>query len=408
VARWLRTLQAQLMLWAVLPLTFVIIALAFTGVYAHQRAMRDFVIARNLDVARLIARVIENGLALGTIDTEGQEIQPWLQPLMAEQDSAIAVLDGSGHVLARSEAIQAEQDLSSTPYGADILSRFPGSPNGGAFTIPGTGQDALLVAFAPVQGSDWTVMVEEPVTEVIGPVLRLSSLAPAVAAGAGIVSLLVLASGWRTIVRPLRQLSQAAGQVSWGDFSAITRPVGGVQEIRDLHSALTEMAERVSSYEGSIRDYLQAMTSGQEAERARLAREIHDGPVQELIALGQRAEMAQRMLTRGQDEQASAVLEELRQAEYATVAELRRMIGALRPAYLEDLGFLPALEVLVKQAAKQDESDIHLETSGQVVRLAPETELAAYRIAQEALSNAVQHARALLLQRSMRRRDTSA
>ena len=40
--RWFRSLQAQLFLWAVLPITFAIIALAFTGVYAHQQTMRDF------------------------------------------------------------------------------------------------------------------------------------------------------------------------------------------------------------------------------------------------------------------------------------------------------------------------------------------------------------------------------
>jgi two-component system sensor histidine kinase DegS len=136
------------------------------------------------------------------------------------------------------------------------------------------------------------------------------------------------------------------------------------------------------------------MTQGQEAERARLARELHDGPVQDLIALGQRAEMVQRLLERGDVEEVEAMLEELRRAELSTVEELRRLIGALRPTYLEDLGFIPALEMLVRQVAESTTARVEFTKVCADQRLPPEVELAAYRIAQEALNNALQHAQA--------------
>ena len=136
------------------------------------------------------------------------------------------------------------------------------------------------------------------------------------------------------------------------------------------------------------------MTRAQEEERARLGRELHDGPVQDLIALGQRAEMTQRLVQRGETEQAQALLEELRRAEHETVEELRRLIGALRPIYLDDLGFLPALEMLVRQASERTSSRVRLEAGEGMPRLPAEVELAAYRIAQEALNNALQHAHA--------------
>jgi signal transduction histidine kinase len=239
---------------------------------------------------------------------------------------------------------------------------------------------------------DWTVIAWEPVEDLIGPILRLSSLAPVVAAGAAALSLLILGFGWRTIVHPLRRLAMAAEQVSWGEFSAITGSVGGVQEIHDLQQALVDMTDRIRGYEAGMRDYLAAMTKGQEGERARLARELHDGPVQDLIALGQRAEMAQRLVERGDAEEAGVLLSELRSAELATLSELRRLIGALRPAYLEDLGFIPALEMLVRHVAEQTDARVQLEKVCADQRLAPEAELAAYRIAQEALNNAVNHA----------------
>ena len=387
--RWLRSLHTQLFLWAVLPVTFVIIGLAFTGVYAHQREMRDFVAERDLALARLAAWIVEDGLAHGTVGADGSGLAAWMTPVVAGQPGVVIVVDGEGRALAHPDPQQVGVNLGTDPGVVAALERREG-----AIIVTGQDDEPVLVAFAPVCGTDWVVLVQESVEGLIGPILRLSSLAPIVAVGAGILSLLILTFGWRTIVRPLQGLARSAEQVSWGDYSAISEPVGGVQEVQDLHRALAEMVERIQGYEAGMRDYLGAVTRGQEAERARLARELHDGPVQELIALGQRAEMAQRMVERGETEQAQALLEALRLAELETVAELRRLIGALRPIYLEDLGFLPALEMLVRQTAGRTPARVRLEREGSVHRLAPEVELAAYRIAQEALNNALQHAQA--------------
>jgi len=398
VRRWVRSLHAQLLLWAVLPVTFVIIALAFTGVYAHQRAMRDFVAERNLAMARLTARMVEDGLAHGVVGADGRGLVAWMMPLVGDQPGTVLVVDGAGQALAHPDPQRVGADLGDAPGVVEALrqcpSSAPGGGSGGAVIVPGAEEGPVLVVCVPVGGTDWVVLVQESVEELVGPILRFSSLAPVVAVGAGVISLLILTFGWRTIVRPLQELARAAGQVSWGDFSAIAEPVGGVQEVQDLHQALEEMVERIRGYEAGMRDYLGAVTRGQEAERARLARELHDGPVQELIALGQRAEMAQRLVARGETDRAQMLLEELRSSELGTVEDLRRLIGALRPVYLEDLGFLPALEMLVQQAAERTTAQVRLEREGSIRRLVPEVELAAYRIVQEALNNALQHARA--------------
>jgi signal transduction histidine kinase len=394
--RWLRSLHAQLFLWAVLPVTFVIIALAFTGVYTHQRTMRDFVAERDLSLVHMTARMVEDGLAHGVIGADGSGLAAWLQPLISDQPeiAVLIVVDREGRALTHPDPQQIGADLKNDLGVAEILQQYPAPGSGGTVIVPDEEEEPVLVAFAPVRGTEWVVLVREPVEELIGPILRLSSLAPVVAVGAGVLSLLVLTFGWRTIVRPLQELSGAASQVSWGDSSAISESVGGVQEVQDLHQALAEMVERIRSYEAGMRDYLGAVTQGQEAERARLARELHDGPVQELIALGQRAEMAQRLVERGESERVQALLEETRRDGLETVAELRRIIGALRPIYLDDLGFLPALEMLVQQTAERTAARIRLEKGDAIHRCAPEVELAAYRIAQEALNNALQHAQA--------------
>ncbi len=390
VRRWLRSLQAQLFLWAVLPVTFVLLAIAFTGVYAHQRAMRDFVAERDLALARLAARIVEDGLAHGTIGPDGRGLAAWLPLFLSggPESARLFVMDQQARALFHSDPALTDTDLSSI---ADWTAALSGAEG---FVLSRREEGLVLSAFSPVQGADWTVVVEEPVEGLLGPILRLPTLAPLVAGGAGLLSLLVLTFGWTTIVRPLRSLARAAEQVSWGDDSAIARPVGGVQEVQDLHRALAEMVGRLRGYEAGIRDYLGAVTSGQEAERARLARELHDGPVQDLIALAQQTEIARRLLARGEMEPAQTQLEQLYEATHRVVDELRRLIAALRPPYIEDLGLLPALDTLVRQAAEAPGIPVHLVTEGEIRRCDPDVELAAYRIAQEALNNALRHARA--------------
>ena len=387
--RWFRSLHAQLFLWAVLPVTFAVIAIAFTGIYAHQQSMRDFVADRDLALARLGARIVEDGLAHGAVQIDGSGLVEWLRLMLGTEEIDLAVLDAHGEVLAHPQPYLAEASLAE--HAGTAIEQ---GQREGALIVPGARGELVLVAFAPLTTVDWIVVVSEPVEGLIGPILRFPTLAPIAAGAAGLISLLVLAFGWLTIVRPLQRLAKAADQVSWGDYSAISWPVGGVQEVRDLHQSLAQMVERIQGYQSGMQDYLGAVTQGQEAERARLAHELHDGPVQDLIALGQQAEMAQRLLDQGQNARARALLEETRQAEVATVEGLRRLIGDLRPVYLEDLGLLPALRMLVAQADGRTDADVKLDEAGADQRYDPDIELGAYRIAQEALSNAIQHAQA--------------
>lgn len=380
---WFRSLYGQLFLWAILPITFVIIAVASTGVYFHQRSMRDFVAERDLALAHLVAQGIAAGLADGTVMADGSGLQPWISAATPSPRAIVLVVDGAGTVLARAGAdhpvLVAELDVALGPQEGSVLRQDESG-------LP------VLIVFAAVPDTNWSVVVREPVAVLDDPALRLSGLGPIAALSAGLFSVLVLFFGWRTIVRPLRQLAGAAGQVSWGNAVAVRESVGGVQEVRDLQQALVQMVEHIQGYEAGIRDYLAAMTEGQETERARLARELHDGPVQELVVLAQRAEMAQRLAQHGDVAQTQRRLAEIQALARTVHEELRRLMGALRPVYLEDLGFLPALEMLAQQSGDEGPVRVTLRIAGAVPRLSPEVELTAYRIAQEALTNALHHA----------------
>ncbi len=387
LGRWLRSLQAQLLLWAILPMTLVLVALALTGVYSHQRAMRDFVAERNRVVARLLARSLVDAVDHGYVLPDGSDLHTWIEQEELSVPGAVTILDTTGQVLAHRPALgRTESDALPFPAGAATEAR--------SFVVSDTSTGALLVTSTPVRELGWVVVLHEPVQEILGPVLRFASLGPVVALIAVGLSVLILTFGWRTIMRPLQQLSQAAAHVSWGEHQAIEQEIGGVTEIRELHATLHQMVERIESYEAGVRDYLEAVTQGQEAERARLAREIHDGPVQGLIALSQRAELVRRRIVEGETATAHALLEELREAEISIVEELRRIIGALRPIYLEDLGLLPALEMLIQQTDARTEATVRLDVNEAPRRLPPQVELAIYRVIQETLRNAQRHAQA--------------
>jgi signal transduction histidine kinase len=204
-----------------------------------------------------------------------------------------------------------------------------------------------------------------------------------------VVSLLTLYYGVRAIVQPLQALGERAERVAWGDFEATGTPVGGVEEIEDLRRTLDQMARRIQSYQSGMHDYIAAITQGQEEERKRLARELHDDTTQSLIALRHQVERAQKLLLSDPD-QAAERLVAVRVLLAETVESIRRFSRDLRPIYLEDLGFIPALEMLARSDGEGP--SLHFDTTGAVRRLPPDLELAAYRIVQEALNNAIQHA----------------
>jgi signal transduction histidine kinase len=201
---------------------------------------------------------------------------------------------------------------------------------------------------------------------------------------------LALWFGAKQIVRPLQKLESKAAKLSWGDFKQIEESVGGIAEIRDLQNELAHMAGQLQAAQKSLHSYIGAITQGQEAERLRLARELHDDTLQSLIALKQRVQLARLPYKKGAP---VPELEELEGLIEQTIDDLRRTTRALRPIYLEDLGLVAALEMLVRETSQSSGLPVEFNASG-TERLPAEVELALYRMVQESLNNAVHHAQA--------------
>lgn len=245
-----------------------------------------------------------------------------------------------------------------------------------------------VVAYSSITPTGWALITSEEWEMVVSPALQLTQMAPLVIVPAFILALIALWFVATRIVQPLQKLEAKAASLAWGDFDAIKDSVGGILEVQHLQNELTEMARKVQAAQEGLHDYIGAITYAQEEERLRLARELHDDTIQSVIALKQRVQLVEKLV---KDQSGKQSLKNLESLAEQTVENLRRIIRALRPIYLEDLGLVTALEMLARET-KTLQVDFH--HTGHEQRLERDVELALYRIVQEALSNVVRHANA--------------
>jgi signal transduction histidine kinase len=248
-----------------------------------------------------------------------------------------------------------------------------------------------VVAYSPIEPTGWALITEEEWEMVVSPSLQLTQMAPLVMVPAFILALIAIWFGAKQIVQPLQRLESKAAALARGDFEAIKEPVGGILEVQHLQMELTEMSRKVQAAQNGLHDYIGAITSAQEDERMRLARELHDDTIQAVIALKQRVQLAQKSVKDQHGRQSLAELETLAEQ---TIENLRRLTRALRPIYLEDLGLVTALEMLARETSQNNQMVVDFHKTGQERRLSHEVELSLYRIAQEALNNVVKHSKA--------------
>jgi signal transduction histidine kinase len=139
----------------------------------------------------------------------------------------------------------------------------------------------------------------------------------------------------------------------------------------------------------TLRDAQHRLVLAREEERRRLRRDLHDGLGPALASLTLKVDELRNRWP-GLDDPDAELLG-LRSAIQATVADVRRIVEGLRPAPLDELGLAGALEQLALRGARHLEFDV---TVRPLPTLPAAVEVAVFRVVQEALSNAHQHAHA--------------
>jgi len=358
------------------------------------------------------------GLLCGFIDLNGDRITTPLQEATAISESEHAVLvDRQGRVVVstfhlplhspgehasfyRQALAEGEAVVETVPFELDL----PGEPLG----------HLHVMAVVPLTNAPWGLAVGGDVADIFAGIQRLQ-LGLIVLGIAALIAVWILTLiGTRRLVRPVQQLTAAADQIADGNLDVpLTAPEGGeigvmaaaldrmrnqlLADLRELAEWNDTLEERVTRQTEDLRQQ-QALTqqllresiNAQEAERTRLARELHDEIGQALTAV----ELSLGYLANAispEDEEARQRLEQSRALTEQTVADLRAITAALRPGTLDQLGLIPALEWISNHTLRQTGISLSIEAGGLDGRLPDEIETTLFRIAQEAMSNVMRH-----------------
>nr|WP_284143315.1 sensor histidine kinase [Metabacillus flavus] len=191
----------------------------------------------------------------------------------------------------------------------------------------------------------------------------------------------------------------------------LERRLLGLQEIIERSEALVTQIGVVLNYlsqdlrqVGMLLEDAQAkqdfglrIIEAQEEERKRVSREIHDGPAQMLANVMMRSELLERIFRDRGTEEGFKEIRNLRQNVRNALYEVRRIIYDLRPMALDDLGLIPTLRKYLHTIEEYNgKTKMLFQSFGEAEerRLPPRFEVALFRLAQEAVTNALKHAQA--------------
>jgi two-component system sensor histidine kinase UhpB len=242
----------------------------------------------------------------------------------------------------------------------------------------------------------WRVFLLNAAVFVIGTVLLALSPAPvrlpvtvveAILLVVGLLAILVVNLFLlRRSLAPLERLATAMRNVDiLGPRQRLH--VTGPEELRELAVVFNEMLDRL---ERERRDSGRRALAAQEAERKRIARELHDEIGQSLTAI---VLLLKRLADRAPDDMRPDVLE-VQEAARQSLDDVRDVARQLRPEALDDLGLVSALAALTVRFSEQTGIRVTRTISPGLPHLTDDEELVVYRVAQESLTNVARHANA--------------
>ncbi|MGW0807967.1 ATP-binding protein [Nonomuraea sp. NPDC002799] len=240
-------------------------------------------------------------------------------------------------------------------------------------------QNLKVIAHVYVQAPA-EAMMSAPTARSLDPLLAPGLLVLTLVIPVGLIFGLL---STRRLTQRVRTLAGVTTAVAAGDF----RPrvtVAGRDEVGTLEHSFNVMTDRLGAAVEAAR--LTARTEARQAERVRIARELHDSISQDLFSLSLLAAGMRRAAPGHLRTQA----ESMERTAARAMREMQALLLELRPVALEDAGLLPALEELCH--AYQTRLGVRVEAELSEVALSPPAEHAVLRLVQEALGNAIKHA----------------
>jgi len=251
-----------------------------------------------------------------------------------------------------------------------------------------------------IPGTDWAILAEIDKKEALMPLEKLRNTLLLVSVA--IVFILVFASFWLSgiFTRPILRLRNAVSEISQGRLGIQVEHQSS-DEIGELADAFNDMSQKLSDQHNEIqareiqleeerKQRISSFIEGQEQERQRLSRELHDGIGQIFVAARFQLE------SMGQNENIRNLAPYVASQKlvHQGIAELRKISKGLAPSELSEFGLSSALRTLCAQMEESSGISVQQSISDVELSLSDLDATHLYRILQEALTNAVKHSQA--------------
>ena len=200
----------------------------------------------------------------------------------------------------------------------------------------------------------------------------------------------------------LEEIQQQVEEIRALEMQTFAQNVALENQVEERTQELRKSLEDLRAVDGQRRRLLSRLVNAEEEERHRIAREVHDGPVQLMVGVGMQLEMLRRRLDTLDPKAAAESLDQAVGRIQSAVDVMRTLIFELRPSALDEEGLAAA----IVEYAKELDSGMDFRVDSRLRREpSDETRVTLYRIAQEALINVRKHAKATSIEVRLEERD---
>ncbi|MBE0674822.1 MAG: HAMP domain-containing protein [Bacteroidales bacterium] len=244
-----------------------------------------------------------------------------------------------------------------------------------------------------VEGLDWAILAEIDVDEAMVPIENIRNNIIYLGLVVALFLIGVVAAFANMIASPIQKLKRETEKVAKGIYGE-TIQSDREDEIGDLIVAFNlmtlQLKEQNEKLEKERRLRLSSMIDGQEMERQRLSRELHDSLGQLILTIKMKLERA----INSDADKAREILVETTALFSATVQEIRNISNNLMPSVLNEFGLTTGLKDLITELEKNTGLTITLNVSNIQKSYSEKIDIYLYRIVQEAINNILKHAQA--------------